>query len=150
MTGMARLGRWLRLAAVVGASALLAAQASSAAAGTPEPTIAKAKGDRCVKDEDFMIRNHPDLLKHQRDDTMRRGIRAGEYSLKRCMECHSNNADQHAAIKTDCDSCHAYAAVKLDCWDCHARKPAKARIAPAQAAQPSPMMTSVQPGGQAQ
>lgn len=148
---MARLGAWLRLAALIGASALLAAQATNAAAvDKPEPAIAKAKGDRCVKDDAYMIRHHPDMLKHQRDDTLKRGIRVGEFSLKRCMECHSDNAADAKAVKTDCDSCHAFAAVKLDCWDCHAKKPAKAKAAPAQAGQPSPMMTSVQSGGQPQ
>lgn len=151
MTGMARLGNRLRLAALLGVSALLVAHTPIAAAGDnkPEPTIAQAKGDHCIKDEGFMIRNHPDLLKHQRDDTMRRGIRAGDFSLKRCMECHAGENSSHAA-QTDCDTCHAYAAVKLDCWDCHAKKPGKARPAPVQAAQPSPMMTSVQSGGQPQ
>ena len=149
MNVMARLANRLRLAVLLGATALFAAQAPNAAAGAPEPTIAKAKGDHCVKDADFMIRHHPDLLKHQRDDTLRRGIRAGDYSLKRCMECHANEGAGHAA-KTDCDTCHAYAAVKLDCWDCHAKKPAKPKAMPAQATQPSPMMTSVQTGGQPQ
>ena len=146
MKVMARLGNWLRLAAILGATALLAAHTPSAAAGSnkPEPAIAQAKGDHCVKDDAFMIRHHPDLLKHQRNDTMRRGIRSGEFSLKRCMECHADNGVGHA-VKTDCDNCHAYAAVKLDCWDCHARKPVKARTNP-----PSPMTTTVQPGGQPQ
>ncbi|WP_165873492.1 Hdr-like menaquinol oxidoreductase cytochrome c subunit [Parasulfuritortus cantonensis] len=152
MKGMARLGRRLRLAALLGVSALFVAHTPMAAAGVdkPEPVIAKAKTEHCIRDEDFMIRHHPDLLKHQRDDTLRRGIRSGDFSLKRCMECHSNNAADHAAIKTDCDSCHAYAAVQLDCWDCHAKRPAKAKAALEQPASPSPMMTSVQPGEQKQ
>ena len=146
MKVMARLANWLRLAAMLGAATLLAAQAPSAVAGPPEPTIAKAKGDRCVRDDEYMIRNHPDMLKHQRDDTMRRGVRAGDFSLKRCMECHaSEGAGQ--SVKTDCDTCHTYAAVKLDCWDCHAKKPAKPKAAPLPAAQPSPMMGAVQSGG---
>ena len=152
MKVMARLGNWLHLAAILGATALLAAQTPSAAAGVskPEPEIAQAKGDHCIKDESYMIRNHPDLLKHQRNDTLRQGIRSGEFSLKRCMECHSAEGAGHTA-KTDCDSCHAYAAVKLDCWDCHAKKPVKPRaMAPAKSNQPSPMMTSDQSGGQTQ
>jgi hypothetical protein len=152
MNVMARLGNWLRLAAMLGATALLAAHTPSAAAGTnkPEPKIAQAKGDHCIKDDAFMIRHHPDLLKHQRNDTLRKGIRAGEFSLKRCMECHAGEGDGHAA-KTDCDTCHAYPAVKLDCWDCHAKKPGKPKtLLPAQASQPLPMTTSVQSGGQPQ
>lgn len=151
MTGMARLSHWLRLAALFGASALLVAQTPIAAAGVnkPEPVIAQAKAEHCIKDDSFMIRHHPDLLKHQRNDTMRKGIRSGEFALKRCMECHASENSSHAA-QTDCDTCHAYAAVKLDCWDCHAKKPAKARGVPVEASQPSPMMTSAQPGGPAQ
>lgn len=150
MNGMARLG--FRLAVALGVSALLVAHTPTAAAGDnkPEPVIAQAKAEHCIKDEGFMIRNHPDLLKHQRNDTLRRGIRSGDFSLKRCMECHSNNATDHAAIKTDCDTCHSYAAVKLDCWDCHAKRAAKATLAQTPASQPSPMMTSVHTGGQMQ
>jgi hypothetical protein len=149
MNGMARLGKWLRLAALTGVVALFTAHAPVAVAGNkPEPEIAKAKGSDCVREPEFMIRNHATMLDHQRNDTLRRGIRAGDYSLKRCMECHSNGAAKHADIKTDCDSCHAYAAVKLDCWDCHAKKaPNKAKVSPAQSTQPSPMMSTVQSGG---
>lgn len=157
MKGMARLGNWLRLAALIGSAALSAALIPSAAAGvnTPEPTHAKAKANQCIKDSAYMIRHHPDLLKHQRDDTLRRGIRTSDYSLKRCMECHAGEttgqaSSAHAQAKTDCDSCHAYAAVKLDCWDCHAKKPAKPKAKPVQAAQPSPMTSSVQPEGSTQ
>jgi hypothetical protein len=98
-----------------------------------------------------MRRNHMDLLKHQRDKTLREGIRTTRHSLKACVECHaSTKTGSVAADKGDfCASCHHYAAVKLDCWDCHATKPAKPK---AQAGAPvaSPMLTSVQPGGQPQ
>ena len=147
---MARPDNWLRLAALFGAAALAMAAVTTAAAGVnkPEPVIAQAKAEHCIKDDAYMIRHHPDMLKHQRDDTMRRGIRAGDASLKRCMECHAGEPVAGGHTKTDCDTCHAYASVKLDCWDCHAKKPAKPKLAPAQANQISPMMPAVQPEGQ--
>ncbi len=84
-----------------------------------------AKGDKCVRDEDYMRRNHMKLLKHQRDDTMRKGIRGSQDSLKNCIECHVNpKTNSVASTKEDfCMGCHSYAAVKLDCFECHSSKP---------------------------
>ena len=84
-----------------------------------------AKGDKCVRDEDYMRRNHMKLLKHQRDETMRKGIRTTQYSLKNCIECHVNpKTNSVASSKEDfCMGCHTYAAVKLDCFECHSSKP---------------------------
>lgn len=84
-----------------------------------------AKGDKCVRDEDYMRRNHMNLLKHQRDETMRKGIRTTQYSLKNCIECHVNpKTGSVASSKEDfCMGCHSYAAVKLDCFECHSTKP---------------------------
>jgi hypothetical protein len=84
-----------------------------------------AKGDKCVRDEDYMRRNHMKLLKHQRDETMRKGIRTTQDSLKNCIECHVNpKTNSVASSKEDfCMGCHSYAAVKLDCFECHSSKP---------------------------
>jgi hypothetical protein len=93
---------------------------------TPQPAIERAKaGTQCVGDPDFMRRNHPDLLKHQRDDTVRQGVRGAAYSLKACVECHASRATNSVArAPTDfCVSCHSYAAVKIDCFECHASQP---------------------------
>jgi hypothetical protein len=151
MKGMARLlGICLRVVAVAGAAAFAMASVPNAMAGvtTPEPEIAMAKAAHCIRDDEYMIRHHPDMLKHQRVDTLRRGIRSGDFSLKHCMECHSNyQTAGNGPIKTDCDNCHEFAAVELDCWDCHAKRPPKTPVAPVQADRPSPMMTSVPSGG---
>ncbi len=122
---MARLANWLRLAAMMVVSAMLAVTTFSAAAGVDLPKLEKGKGDKCVEDTQYMRKNHMDLLKHQRDDTMRRGIRTTKHSLKQCVECHaSSNTGSVASSKEDfCAACHSYASVKLDCWDCHATKP---------------------------
>jgi hypothetical protein len=84
-----------------------------------------AKGDKCVRDEDYMRRNHMNILKHQRDETMRKGIRGSQDSLKNCVECHVNpKTNSVASSKEDfCMGCHTYAAVKLDCFECHSSKP---------------------------
>jgi len=106
-----------------------------------------AKGDKCVRDEDYMRRNHMTLLKHQRDDTMRKGIRSTQYSLKGCIECHASPKN-NSVIGTNenfCQGCHSYAAVKLDCFECHSSKPKAASVAPHVVAQ-----TRVNEAGQLQ
>jgi hypothetical protein len=152
MNGMARLANWLRLAALIGVAAFTAASSVPAAAGVDLPKIEKGKGEKCVEDTQFMRRNHMDLLKHHRDDTMRKGIRTTKHSLKKCVECHaSEKSGSVAANKEDfCAACHSYASVKLDCWDCHATKPGKKT--PTQLGQggepmqSSPLIAATQPG----
>jgi hypothetical protein len=130
MNGMARLANWLRLAAMMFASAMLALATVPAVAGVDLPKLEKGKGEKCVEDTQYMRKNHMDLLKHQRDDTMRKGIRTTKHSLKQCVECHaSSKTGSVAASKEDfCSDCHIYASVKLDCWDCHATKPGVKQI----------------------
>lgn len=87
----------------------------------PQPVIEAARGGACVADAAFMRRNHMNLLKHQRDDTTRGGVRAGKHSLKACIECHAS-ASTRSVIASEtnfCQSCHAFAAVKIDCFECH-------------------------------
>lgn len=91
----------------------------------PQPVIEAARGGQCVADPAFMRRNHMGLLKHQRDETLRGGVRTGIYSLKTCIDCHaSQTTNSVAASDTNfCTSCHRYAAVKIDCFECHTNKP---------------------------
>ncbi len=114
-----------------------------AMAGAKTPVLEKGKGEQCVEDTQFMRRNHMDLLKHHRNDTVRKGIRTTKHSLKGCVDCHASaKTGSVAASKDDfCAACHHYAAVKLDCWDCHATKPMKkqAAVASTPAAAASPM-----------
>jgi hypothetical protein len=117
----------MRRVAVIAMVLALFADAVAAGGGrTPAPVIEPAaKGAQCVGDPDFMRRNHMDLLKHQRDDTVRQGVRGAAYSLKGCIECHaSRETNSVARAPTNfCVSCHAYAAVKIDCFECHASQP---------------------------
>lgn len=95
----------------------------------PAPVIPEGMGEKCIAPEDEMRRNHMDMLMHQRDDTMHRGIRpqnAG--SLKGCIACHVQKDKEGRYIPVNapgqfCNACHRYAAVSPDCFQCHATKP---------------------------
>ena len=130
----ARLRQWCcaGLLLCTGLMAAAAGSAEPAAAGrTPKPVIEAARGGQCVEDPAFMRRNHMQLLKHQRSDTLRSGIRTGKYSLKECIACHASQTTHSVNASADnfCQSCHNYAAVSLDCFGCHASKPAPGQIA---------------------
>ena len=104
----------------------------STARSSLEPPIERARGDRCIADPAFMRRNHMDLLKHQRTETVHEGVRGSAASLKGCIGCHASGATGSVAMaKTDfCVSCHSYAAVKIDCFECHASKPDPTAVLP--------------------
>lgn len=115
-----------------GVALLLAAGLATAAGDAPvtagrplTPVIETANGGQCVEEPAFMRRNHMELLKHQRDDTLRGGIRQTRHSLKDCISCHASKTTNSvtAASSNFCQSCHLYAAVKLDCFECHANQP---------------------------
>ena len=120
----------LACAALAGTSPALAEEA--AASRGLGPAIERARGERCVAEPAFMRRNHMDLLKHQRSETVHLGVRDARASLKGCIGCHASAATGSVAVaKTDfCVSCHSYAAVSVDCFDCHASKPAAAAALP--------------------
>jgi hypothetical protein len=101
----------------------LMAAPAGAAERTPQPTIVPAKpGSQCVAPPAQMRRTHMVMLRHQRDDTVRSGIRGAQASLKGCVECHASAATGSVAKAPNdfCISCHSYAAVKIDCFECHA------------------------------
>ncbi|HMM47126.1 MAG TPA: hypothetical protein PKC12_04010 [Thiobacillaceae bacterium] len=122
-----RLQRFLAVVALSLATAAWAApEGQPSAGGAPKPVISKAlKGDQCVEDTAYMRRNHMKVLKHHRDETVLKGIRTRNHSLKGCIDCHaSEETGSVAAAKDDfCVSCHSYASVKIDCFDCHSTKP---------------------------
>ncbi|MBL8348759.1 MAG: hypothetical protein JNL87_00465 [Burkholderiaceae bacterium] len=108
--------------------ALLAAGAIAAPSGgvrTPVPAVEPALQGPCIADPATMRRQHPDMLRHQRDETVHQGIRGAKASLQGCIRCHaSKTTGSVAAAKTDfCVACHSYAAVKVDCFECHASRP---------------------------
>jgi hypothetical protein len=113
--------------ALTGVAAQAADPAAPTSSSVPQPVIEAARGGQCVEDPAFMRRYHMEMLKHQRDDTLRGGIRGAKYSLKTCIECHASQTTNSvtAAPTNFCVSCHSYAAVKIDCFECHATQPPK-------------------------
>jgi hypothetical protein len=123
--------RWQRRALLVTllaagsiATASADAHVGSSSGRVAMPVHTEASGDKCVKDTPYMRRHHMDVLKHQRNDTMRKGIRTTEFSLQGCIDCHADKQTNSVLGKDGfCQSCHSYAAVKLDCFECHSSKP---------------------------
>ncbi len=134
--------RLVMMGALLGASGLtIAAEApcksavdrgNAASAGDCQAAKEKrfeGRGGKCVEDEHFMRRNHMNLILHQRDETMHKGIRTSKYSLKGCLECHTATRADGSYIPINdpgqfCESCHHFASVKIDCFECHATTPA--------------------------
>ncbi len=121
-------------AAFLGFGALTGAPQAACAAedgGVPYPEITKGKGESCVAETDFMRRYHMDLLGHQRDQTLRQGIRGARFSLKGCVDCHAVPGDDGTPVGADdprffCTACHLYTATRIDCFECHASRPQSA------------------------
>ena len=96
--------------------------AAEAAGRTPRPAIEPAQAlTQCIAPAEVMRREHPAMLAHQRDDTVRGGVRGAKASLRGCIDCHAGAATHSVAAspKDFCVSCHAFAAVKIDCFECH-------------------------------
>ncbi|MBI1173786.1 MAG: Hdr-like menaquinol oxidoreductase cytochrome c subunit [Sideroxydans sp.] len=95
------------------------------------PRLDIGKGGQCVEDPKFMRSNHMRLIIHQRDETVRKGIRGSKYSLTNCVDCHASKVN-HSVLGSNqnfCQGCHTYAAVKIDCFECHSSKPREFRKA---------------------
>ncbi len=107
------------------AVAALLLSISSAWADTSAPKLDIGKGGQCVEDPKIMRTEHMKRIIHQRDMTVRKGIRGSKYDLTNCVECHASEKN-HSVIGSNenfCQGCHAYAAVKIDCFECHSSKP---------------------------
>ena len=85
------------------------------------PKLDKGKGGQCVENAQWMRKNHMHVLKHQRDETVHKGIREEKHSLKNCIECHASTSDNSVIAREDsfCVGCHRFEAVKIDCFECH-------------------------------
>jgi len=137
--------RWL---AAIAAALCLAAFAGVALTAEPagrvvKPSISVDRSTQCIASPEVMRRTHMDMLRHERDRTVRQGIRGEKVSLNGCVECHAGRGAGAAAgsavgsPQAFCEACHRYAAVRLDCFECHQPKPDSAQPArtPADAAQ---------------
>jgi len=90
------------------------------AARVPLPTVKIENGKTCVAPVEEMRRNHMQMLFHQRDRTLRQGVREPRSSLKGCVECHAGRESGSVlGAEGFCSSCHSYASVKIDCFECH-------------------------------
>ena len=92
------------------------------------PNLPRGKGENCVEPTELMRKNHIRYLTHQRDLTVRFGLRPPRHSLVGCVQCHAQKNSQGRFIAVDapgqfCQSCHAFTGVKLDCFECHATTP---------------------------
>ena len=88
---------------------------------TPKPAIVIEETGHCIAPPEVMRRQHPDMLKHQRDRTVRLGERGARVSLDGCIRCHASRQTGSVvgSDKAFCQACHSYAAVRIDCFDCH-------------------------------
>lgn len=119
--------RGLALAVLMGVAVITAILGAPAYAGDLLPLVPKASGT-CVEDPGVMRRNHMDFLAHQRDATLREGIRGTKHSLKECISCHVQKGQDGTMLPVNaegqfCQTCHTYAAVSVDCFQCHATVP---------------------------
>jgi len=91
-------------------------------ANTPKLDI--GKGGQCVRDPQWMRKNHMLLILHQRDESVRKGNRIEKDGIKNCVECHASLTDNSVTARNDsfCVGCHRYAAVSIDCFECHSSK----------------------------
>ena len=101
----------------------------SVSAGEAVDGSAKAdKLDQCVAPTQEMRRNHFEMIRHQRDMTVHKGIRKTDDSLAGCVDCHARKDTTGAAVAINsegqfCAGCHEYAAVSIDCFSCHSAVP---------------------------
>ena len=113
-----------RIARAICLLALLLPVLAFASGRVPKPVIDIARPGKCVEATETMRREHPDMLKHQRDLTVHEGIRTQKHSLKECIACHASRKTGSVLGKNGfCQSCHEYASVKIDCFNCHSSKP---------------------------
>jgi len=90
------------------------------AAHADAPRFKIERGEACVAPTGEMRRDHMKLLLHQRDRTLRQGVRETRFSLKSCVDCHASRETGSVLGKEGfCSSCHTYAAVSIDCFECH-------------------------------
>ncbi len=88
------------------------------------PDVPKASGKPHPEGNEFWRINHPALLLHDRNLTVRDGNRDVQASLASCVACHAVNGPDakpvsFASDQYFCRVCHDYVAVKIDCFQCH-------------------------------
>ncbi len=107
---------------------MLGLMTGAAFAGDLYPEIPKATGEAHPEGNEYMRVNHMDLLRHDRNLTMREGARDTDNSLAECLDCHAVKGPdaKPVTIKSEehfCRVCHDFAAVRIDCFQCHNSAP---------------------------
>lgn len=92
------------------------------------PNVPAATGAPHPEGNEYWRKHHMELMKHDRNLTMRLGDREIAASLKSCFNCHAATDDHgnvvtYASEKHFCRVCHDFAAVKVDCFMCHRSTP---------------------------
>ncbi len=108
--------------------ALLALAAAAGGDNFVVPGSKAAGLEHCVEPTAYMRRNHFELIEHQRDETVHRGIRSTKHSLAGCVACHVSYNEQQVPTPVNghqqfCDTCHEFAAVEIECFGCHSAVP---------------------------
>lgn len=88
------------------------------------PEIPQATGEPHPEGNEYWRKHHMELMKHDRDLTLREGVRDIDASLSQCFTCHEVKDDQGVPVTVEsekhfCRVCHDYAAVNVDCFMCH-------------------------------
>ena len=115
---MKRVATALTVAALAAAAAF--AGFGETSARVARPVIKIEQTGQCVAPTEDMRRNHMTMLLHQRDRTVRAGLREVRFSLKGCVDCHADRTSG-SVLGTEgfCASCHSYTSVSIDCFECH-------------------------------
>ena len=116
----------LALFVVFALTAMIPAAAQDRASLLPD--IPRATGQPHAEGNEYWRKNHMNLMRHDRDLTMREGERDIEASLKGCFDCHAAKDSDGAIVSYEsekhfCRTCHDYVAVKVDCFMCHRSTP---------------------------
>lgn len=106
----------------------MAVQADSLLPELPKAKKKYNEETQCVEPVAEMRKDHMSYILHQRDETLRQGVRTKQHSLKECIDCHNAPAEDGKVARageTDhfCSTCHVYTAVQIDCFSCHSDKP---------------------------
>ena len=117
-----------RLAVILAFLLSLAGVAQGGERSSLLPEVPKATGEPHAEGSLYWRKHHMEMMRHDRDLTLRMGDREIEASLKGCFDCHAVKDDhgQYVTVKSEkhfCRVCHDYAAVKVDCFMCHRSTP---------------------------
>ena len=124
----ARQWLWLLAGALMALATTASADPNWRQNGNSQAAESAREGGQCVRDTQWMRRNHMDLIKHDRNITVHEGIRTLDGSLAGCVSCHANKDDQGKHVSVDsgdefCAGCHHFTGVSFDCFTCHATVP---------------------------